>query len=153
MATRRSARDIRFRDVETFLTVVRFGSLHAAARNVGVTASQVSKAVVRLEGCVGARLLTRDAPGALVTAAGRRLIPDFVELVARVSSIDPPGERDEITLAAPAFLTAIFLPRIIVGLPAVSITSIEVPPGVQVAYAGHAVFDVAITDDDAPWPP
>src|SRR5437763_15442018 len=99
MQPRTASGEIRFGDVETFLTVVHYGSLHATARNLGVTASQISKAMTRLERSVGARLLTRGAPGVQVSDTGRRLIPDFVEVVARVSSIRSSGGRNEITMA------------------------------------------------------
>ena len=50
-------------DLTTFLAVRRAGSVSTAARELGVTPSQVSKAIARLEATLRVRLFSRGARG------------------------------------------------------------------------------------------
>ncbi len=94
--------ELRLADVETFLVVVRLGTIHGAARNQKVTASQVSKAIARLERHVGHALVARSARGVLLTEEGLRMVAPMTDLVARARSLrtrrragrDHPGRRD-----------------------------------------------------------
>src|ERR1700755_1737801 len=105
--------DLRFGDLITFLTVHRCGAIPAAARALQVTPSQVSKAVHRLERQLGCKLLSRSTRGVIVSDAGRRLIPQLEEVTARLHQMRPDAAaREELALAAPSYLNAIFLPRI-----------------------------------------
>ena len=105
--------DLRFGDLLTFLTVHRCGAITGAARALKVTPSQVSKAVHRLERQLGATLLSRSSRGVIVSDAGRRLIPQLEEVAARLQQMRPDEKaREELALAAPSYLNAVFLPRI-----------------------------------------
>lgn len=137
--------DLRFGDLLTFLTVHRCGAITGAARALKVTPSQVSKAVHRLERQLGATLLSRSTRGVIVSDAGRRLIPQLEEVAARLQQMRPGATaREELALAAPSYLNAVFLPRIAAALPDVLVRGLELPPALVRAYAVENFFDVAL---------
>ncbi len=137
--------DLRFGDVLTFLTVHRCGAITGAARALKVTPSQVSKAVHRLERQLGATLLSRSTRGVIVSDAGRRLIPQLEEVAARLQQMRPDATtREELALAAPSYLNAVFLPRIAAELGGVVVRGLELPPALVRAYAVENFFDVAL---------
>ena len=140
-----SLADLRFGDLITFLTVHRCGAITGAARALKVTPSQVSKAVHRLERQLGATLLSRSTRGVIVSDAGRRLIPQLEEVAARLQQMRPDAAvREELALAAPSYLNAIFLPRIAAELDGVVVRGLELPPALVRAYAVENFFDVAL---------
>jgi DNA-binding transcriptional LysR family regulator len=140
-----SLAELRFGDVLTFLTVHRCGAITAAARALKVTPSQVSKAVHRLERQLGATLLSRSTRGVIVSDAGRRLIPQLEEVAARLQQMRPDVEpHEELAMAAPSYLNAIFLPRIAAGMPGALVRGLELPPALVRAYAVENFFDVAL---------
>ena len=59
------------RDVEPFVRVAEAGSFRRAAERLGVSAAAVSKAVAKLEGDLGVRLLERTSRRVALTAEGR----------------------------------------------------------------------------------
>ncbi len=137
--------DLRFGDVLTFLTVHRCGAITGAARALKVTPSQVSKAVHRLERQLGATLLSRSTRGVIVSDAGRRLIPQLEDVAARLQHLRPDAvAREELALAAPSYLNAIFLPRIAAALPDAVVRGLELPPALVRAYAVENFFDLAL---------
>jgi DNA-binding transcriptional LysR family regulator len=110
-----------------------------------VTPSQVSKAVHRLERQLGATLLSRSTRGVIVSDAGRRLIPQLEDVAARLQQMRPDAvTREELALAAPSYLNAVFLPRIAAELPGVVVRGLELPPALVRAYAIENFFDVAL---------
>ncbi len=140
-----SLADLRFGDLITFLTVHRCGAITGAARALKVTPSQVSKAVHRLERQLGATLLSRSTRGVIVSDAGRRLIPQLEEVAARLQQMRPDVvRREELALAAPSYLNAIFLPRIAAELEPIVVRGLELPPALVRAYAVENFFDVAL---------
>ncbi len=151
-AGQRHTPEFRFADIEAFLAITRYGSVNGAARSLGVSPSQVSKSLARLEMQVGARLIARSALGASPSDAGRRLTPQFVEVLARVRALRGAQSTSELTIVGSAFLTAYFLPRIAIGLPQLRVHSLETPPGTSSAYAGLPLFDVALTSAGEHWP-
>jgi DNA-binding transcriptional LysR family regulator len=146
--------ELHLADLATFLDVLRLGSIHGAARALGVTPSQVSKAVIRLEEHLELKLLQRSARGVTVSDAGRELAPRFEEILARVHSLQPSrgATETQLTLAASSFMNALFLPAIVEALPAHRVRSLEMPPGVAGAYASEPFFDLALTAGNERWP-
>jgi DNA-binding transcriptional LysR family regulator len=140
--------ELRIPDVLTYLSVCRHGSVTAAARDLRVTPSQVSKAVARLEKQLRRPLLARKARGIAVSDEGVKLVPRLEELVAKVQSLsevsDVPPEL-KLTLAAPSYLCAAFLPAMISALPEARFRGLECGTAFMRAYATENVFQVAIT--------
>jgi DNA-binding transcriptional LysR family regulator len=146
--------ELRIADLRTFLTIVRLGSFSGAARALRVTPSQVSKAVSRLERQLRLQLLRRGARGVSVSDEGKRMLPQFEDLVGRLRALrahhDSP--EPELTVVGSAYINALFLPLIIEAQPQLRIRSIEVPPGVASAYATEHSFDLALTTSNERWP-
>jgi DNA-binding transcriptional LysR family regulator len=76
------ARMDRFEQLETFVTVVRLGSLTAAAERLAVAKSAVSRRLARLEEDLGVALLTRTTRSLALTGAGERFLERAERLLA-----------------------------------------------------------------------
>jgi DNA-binding transcriptional LysR family regulator len=61
-------------DVRVFLALERLGSQQRAARQLGVDPTTIGRRLAALESDLGVRLFARTPEGAVVTAAGRRLV-------------------------------------------------------------------------------
>jgi DNA-binding transcriptional LysR family regulator len=136
--------DVRIGDFETFLVVRRTESITGAARELGVTPSQVSKAMARLEQLLQMRLLLRGARGVVLSADAVRATHHIEEIVRRASELRSSQTVLELTVAAPSFLNALFLPEIAQGLPGIRMRGIELPPALVRIYAPENLFDVAM---------
>jgi DNA-binding transcriptional LysR family regulator len=132
----------------TLLAVQRTGSISGAARELRVTPSQVSKAMVRLERHFGMRLLSRGARGVAPTAAGRQVLPriaNAVEELRATSSVrEHQSPTQELTLAGPSYLVSQVLPEVAALLPRARIRGIELAPAYLRAYVAENIFDVAL---------
>jgi DNA-binding transcriptional LysR family regulator len=144
--------ELHLADVATFLSILRLGSISGAARSLGVSPSQVSKALARLEQHLGVKLLVRTERGVMPSDAGRALAPRFEDLLTRVRALRSPSREAELTLAASAFMNTLFLPAIVDALPQYRVRSLEMPPGVAGAYASEPFFDLALTAGNERWP-
>lgn len=77
---------MRLEDVQDFVAVVGEGSLAGAARRAGRAASSLSRAMARLEGELGVRLLHRTTRKLALTEAGERFLErahDVLDVVER----------------------------------------------------------------------
>jgi DNA-binding transcriptional LysR family regulator len=132
----------------TLLAVQRTGSISGAARELRVTPSQVSKAMVRLERHFGMRLLSRGARGVAPTAAGRQVLPRIANAVEELRATSGVREHQsatlELTLAAPSYLIAQVLPAVATLLPRARIRGVELAPAYLRAYVAENIFDVAL---------
>lgn len=142
------ASDLRIPDVLTYLAVCRHGSVTAAARELHVTPSQVSKAVVRLEKHLKRSLLSRKARGVSASEEGQKIVPRLEELVEKVQALsstsDVPAEL-KLTLAAPSYLCSAFLPTIVAAVPDARFRGLECGNAFMRAYATENLFQIAIT--------
>ena len=145
--------DIRLADLETFLVVVRSGTINGAARQLSVTPSQVSKALARLERQLGSPLVRRSPQGVAVSDQGRDLTPRLVDVLTAVRALSraEPAASD-LTLATSSALAAFLVPAIIAALPGQRVHSVETQPGVPGAHAGASWFDVALISGAQHWP-
>jgi DNA-binding transcriptional LysR family regulator len=142
--------EIRFGDILTFLAVRRFGSITGASRELKVTPSQVSKAISRLEAQLGVTLLARGARGVAVSEKALRVIPHLEALVERLRFLRG-GEVDQIpmlSVAAPSYVGAIFLPRIARAQPGVRIRGLQMAPPLIRALATEDLFELALMVGD-----
>jgi DNA-binding transcriptional LysR family regulator len=141
-----SLSELRVGDLLTFLAVQRSESITAAARELRVTPSQVSKAIGRLEEQIHVKLLARSSRGVSLSESGRRILPHVESAVARLRQIrraDTP-EEVELTFAAPSYLTGIFLPAIATSMPQLRVRGLEMPPALVRAYAAENFFDMTL---------
>ena len=149
---RRRRPELRLADVEAFVQVMRAGSINGAARALSVGPSQISKAMARLERHAGVRLLARSARGIDLSDDGRRLAPVLIELHARASELDAPGERAELVVAAPSFLWTAVVRRLGPLLGEVRVHAVETRSSTMTAFASQAFFDAALTVGEQRWP-
>ncbi len=150
------ASELRIPDVLTFLAVCRHGSVTGAARDLRVTPSQVSKAVARLERHLKRPLLARKARGVTASEEAQKIVPRLEELVEKVQALsvvsDVPPEM-KLTLAAPSYLCAAFLPAVVAAVPDARFRGLECGSAFMRAYATENMFQVAITIGEEKLPP
>ncbi len=94
-------------EMVTFVTVVREGSLSAAARALGLTPSAVSRIVARIEARLGVQLIVRTTRSFRLTAEGeayarsaRRILDDIAESESAIADQANPRGRVRISMAA-----------------------------------------------------
>jgi DNA-binding transcriptional LysR family regulator len=138
--------DLRLADLHTFLVVQRLGSVTGSARQLGVTPSQVSKAVARLEAHLRSKLLTRSSRGVQLTEAGRRLLPRLDDLGTRLRSLQRDREPDDapLTISAPSYINAYVLPVIARAVPEMRVRGLEMPPSLVRTFASANSFDATV---------
>lgn len=131
----------------TLLAVGRSGSITGAARELRVTPSQVSKAVSRLEGQLQLKLLLRRARGVTLSDSGLRVAPELEDIVLRLRRIRSKTSRAarELTIGAPSYLNAAFLPRIAAADPELRLRGLDLAPALVRSFAAQNLFDVAFT--------
>src|SRR5215467_1791936 len=95
-----------FDDLRAFVSVAQAGSVSAAARELYVTQSAVTRRLQRLETSMGTALLDRrtrpvslTAPGRVVLERCRRLLNDFREVRAAAANGQLPMEEVKIGVA------------------------------------------------------
>src|SRR3981081_3059623 len=95
--------ELRLADLLTLLSVQRSGTISGASRELGVTPSQVSKAVSRIERYYGVRRLSRGVRGVIPTPAARRMLPRIARAIEQIRATDGVlGDQDhelELTVA------------------------------------------------------
>lgn len=84
--------DPQITDLRCFLLAAQHQSLTAAAAAEGVAQSALSRQLVRLESCLGGRLLHRTGRGVALTEMGSRVLPQVKALVAQLEAL-----RDDAT--------------------------------------------------------
>jgi DNA-binding transcriptional LysR family regulator len=82
-------------NIASFVHVARLHSFSAAARELGVAPSIVTKRITQLEQSLCAQLLVRSTRGLSLTAAGDRFLPRFVRLLAEFDEIFVARDSDE----------------------------------------------------------
>lgn len=70
------------RELRLFVSIVRAGSISAAARELGMSQPALSRSLARLERLIGRSLIERDSHRFEVTAAGRVLFSEATDLLA-----------------------------------------------------------------------
>ncbi len=144
----RDAESLRFDDVVTFLTVHHTRSISAAARQLQVTPSQVSKAVARLEEFVGAQLLARGSRGVAVSMAGLRAIPMLEEIARGVRDLKTePDATPMVRVAAPSSITSVVAGVLARNARGLRFSCLDLDPVRTRALAFEDVFDVALLPD------
>jgi DNA-binding transcriptional LysR family regulator len=142
------ASELRIPDILTFLAVCRHGSVTGAARDLRVTPSQVSKAVARLERHLKRPLLSRKARGVSASDEGQKIVPRLEEIIEKVQSlaeVSVVAPEMKLTVAAPSYLCAAYLPVVVAAVPDARFRGLECGTAYMRAYATENVFQIAIT--------
>lgn len=139
--------ELRVRDMETFLSVGRLGSISAAARHHGVTPGQVSKAIARIEEVLSVKLFSRIAHGMLLSAKGRAVLEIFERVVNELDGLQRQMAAGipEFAIAGLSYVVGFFATDIEEALPDYRLRCLAMNPAVLRGHAGDAVFDAALT--------
>jgi DNA-binding transcriptional LysR family regulator len=95
--------------------VARVGSFSAAARELAVAPSVVTKRITRLEERMRTRLIVRSTRGLALTAAGERFLPRFMRVVAELEELfigctsDPEDIQGHVRIQGPTTVTSMYL--------------------------------------------
>jgi DNA-binding transcriptional LysR family regulator len=149
------ASGLRISDLQTFLHIASSSSVSAAARQLQVTVSRVSKSLARLERRMGKKLVLRTTRGISLTDEGKRLLPRiqgiFLELRA-LGADEQPASRLSVTVVAPSFLVESVVPILVGRVRDVRYRILTASPAEIRADFGERNFDVALLagDDRAP---
>jgi len=84
--------------VAAFVRVARLHSFSAAARDLGVAPSVITKRITQLEKSLGVQLVVRSTRGLALTAAGDRYLPRFVRLMAEFDEIFAGNDAEQVRL-------------------------------------------------------
>jgi DNA-binding transcriptional LysR family regulator len=144
--------DLRLSDLSTVIEVSRAGAVTSAAHHLGVTPSQVSKTISRIESALKARLFTRGVRGVALSPVGRQMLPRIEEMMALSRSLggaEKPAEG-ELTIAAPSSLLSPLLPSVVRALPRMRVRGIDVPEALLRGYASDEIFDLALFPGSIP---
>lgn len=120
----------RFTEMEVFITVIETGGFSAAARQVRLTPSAISKLIARLEARLGTRLFNRSTrqfqltpEGCTFYEAAKRILADLSEAEHRASQGERPAGRVRISTSASYFhhVLAPIVPQFMALYPAVTL--------------------------------
>lgn len=120
----------RFTEMEVFVTVIETGGFSAAARQVRLTPSAISKLIARLEARLGTRLFNRSTrqfqltpEGCTFYEAAKRILADVSEAEQRASQGERPAGRVRISTSASYFnhVLAPIVPQFMALYPAVTL--------------------------------
>jgi len=139
--------DLRVADLLTFLAVHRTRSITAAARELRVTPSQVSKAMTRLEAHWGRRVLTRTGRGVSLTEHGLALVDQVTSVITALRAMRSDASDKggfHFTVAGPSYLVAALMPNIATSYPRLCVRALELAPPHLRAYMAENIFDVAL---------
>lgn len=138
--------DLRAGDLMIYLSVARCQSVNGAARELNLPASQVSKAVSRLEEQLGMTLMVRSTRGITISDDGNRILPQLTTLVQRVQELDRrEGVDTPLAIAAPSYMISWCAPRMVEALPDQRMRAIEMAPALIRTLAAGNFFDVCLT--------
>ena len=88
----------RLQSMEAFVRVAERGSFAAAATDLGLTPSALSKLVTRIEDRLGVRLLTRTTRKLALTAEGELSAEDMQDVLS--AGVSPQQVRDALAVCA-----------------------------------------------------
>ncbi|MBC87646.1 MAG: hypothetical protein CL677_10770 [Bdellovibrionaceae bacterium] len=148
--------ELKVKDLELLLDVVRFGSLREAARSKKILPSQVSRSIQALEARMGQKLLDRSIKGVQLTPYGHSVLPKIrkiCELTEQLEDSQPDLEEARITLASTAFLSSYVFPMALTRMKSHnSYRIIELSPSQILPVGLRNVFSAALHLQKVEWP-
>ncbi len=114
-------RDLDLNNLRVFVRVVDRGGFAAAARELGVPTSTVSRTIARLEECTGTRLLQRTPRSVQTTSEGRAIYASVSDAVATLErtarDLEPATRKPKgvLRVTAPTDIGSVFLADVAVA--------------------------------------
>jgi DNA-binding transcriptional LysR family regulator len=105
-------------NIKAFLLVARSGSFSAAARELSVAPSVITKRITQLEDQMHTTLFIRSTRGLGLTTAGERLLPRYQRVIAELDEIidtaaeSQPGIEGNLRIKSPTTVTSLYLGKL-----------------------------------------
>jgi molybdate transport repressor ModE-like protein len=145
--------DLRISDAFALLAVARTGSVTSAARELGVTASHVSKAIDRLEAIYRVALVAKAGRGIVLTEDGERISLACERATSELRHQSRPQVTSrELAIAAPSYLASGLVPAIASAIAGARVHAMELHPAAIRAQSASGRFSMALTLGHGPFP-
>ncbi len=138
--------DLLIGDIRTVVSVDRLRSVTKASRELGVTPSQVSKALGRVEEVLQTELFRRSGNVLTPIEQAAPLLRSLRDLSDSARAVeDHKAKEAMLSVAAPSFLAMATLPLVASVIAPLSLRALELGAAQIRSFAGQGLFDVAIT--------
>jgi DNA-binding transcriptional LysR family regulator len=152
--------DIKFREIELFLRLLKTKSLRELARQTNMQPGQLSKWIQGLEKKIGKPLIDRSSVGVQPTAQALELIPYFEELFRIQGDLSLLGFREKknevISIASSSFFTTHLVPlaleKVVGDSPDTTMKVLDLPPTQFIPVALCGAFDYCLHAQKLDWP-
>lgn len=153
-----------FQELEVFLLVARMRSIRAAARELNLLPSHVSKVISRLESKLGLKLIERSATGVgisrdgIATLAIARSVLNEGKPLFRDSqeTINQTADLPVLTIGSFSYVNQILLPNSLRRMPDMltkhRLRILDLPPSTFSNTASKSIFDFVIHNRQDIWP-
>jgi DNA-binding transcriptional LysR family regulator len=155
-----SIEDIKFREVDLFLRLLKTKSVRDLARQVNMQPGQVSKWISGLEKKVGFKLIERSATGVEATAKALELLGHFEDLhriQGELTNFKTKEKKQQLmTIASSSFFTSHVVPLALQSMTKnneeLKIRVIDLPPTQFISVALRGAFDYCLHAQNLDWP-
>lgn len=151
--------DIKIKEINVFMELLKSGSVRAIARQRGNHAGQISKLISGLERKVGFKLIDRSNFGIVPTARALELLPLFEDIQKSeedIRSSFTTKEKDILSFAANFFLASHLLPQVFSAFekpfPTQRLRLLDLPPSSFLPVALRNGFQICLHTGDHDWP-
>lgn len=148
--------DIRFREVELFLKLLKLKSIREVARQTSMQPGQVSKWIAALETKLNAILLDRSAGGVRPTARALELVPVFEKMMNLQEKLRPESDTHKTTqysFASSSFFSTHLVPLILKGMPEnAKVKLLDLAPTNFVPAGLRGAFEFCLHSQKLDWP-
>jgi DNA-binding transcriptional LysR family regulator len=153
--------DIRFREVQILIELIKTKSVRELARNLGTTPGQISKVIKGLEMRLGVNLLNRSMYGIESTAEAVDILP-FLEGIQDLhqrmqGELKKEAKETFLSVASSSFVSTVLLPKILNEYKPddrnpVRFRFIDLPPSQFVQVGLRNGFQLCVHMDAIDWP-
>ncbi len=112
------------RMVEHFLAATRTGRIHAAAKELGITQTAITRTIKELESILEVQLFDRSVRGVTLTAYGEQFLRRAIQIEAQIDYLEresaemASGNAGTLKIGAGTVWSTMFLPKILVPIQA-----------------------------------
>ena len=148
--------DIKLREVELFLSLLKLKSVRELGRQQNMQAGQVSKWIMALERKVGSPLIDRGSTGIRPTARALELVPVFEEMHSLKEKLEgdtSAGESSILSFASSSFFSTHLIPLLLSEMKMdKKMKLIDLAPTNFIPAALRGAFDFCLHSQELDWP-